>query len=166
MKTLSLVTLGALLMAPQVYSADEAVPPYQLKNRSSFNVKSNRSPFWPVGWKPTLKKVAEDPVEKWKIAPEYFTVTSVLLSNPPLATINGRSYGEGEMLPVVYAGEHIKVVVKAIRDGGVWLDQSGYQIFVPIRRQEIAPKAANEGGTQATVPEIVIPGGPKDKKHR
>jgi hypothetical protein len=61
------------------------------------------------------------------------------VTNPPLANINGRSYGEGEFLPVEVGGQPIRVVVKDIRDGGVTLEHEGNQVYIAIKRQEIGP---------------------------
>jgi hypothetical protein len=132
-----------------------SIPPYELKNRSTFTAKAGtRVPFWPIGWNGQHQPIVTPgkPMAKaFQIQPSHFTVTSILLSHPPLATINGRAFGEGEFLPVEAGGQPVKVIVTAIRDGGVWLDQSGHQIFVPMRRQELAPRSAPEvqQGTQA-----------------
>lgn len=149
MKFPLVLSFCATLGIPAAIAQSESEPkpqPYEVKNKSSFTVKEGaRVPFWPIGWskeKVVAKSTAPVvPVAKvFLIEPQHFTVTSVLLSHPPLATINGRSFGEGEYLPVQAGGQPLKVVVKAIRDGGVWLDQSGHQIFVPMKRQEIPNK--------------------------
>lgn len=126
-------------------AATSQVPPYVLKNKSAFGVDATaRTPFWPIGWKkgeavqPSAPTVAAK--KAFQIQPSHFTVTTVLLSHPPLATINGKAFGEGEILPVIVGNEPVRVVVKAIRDGGVWLDQSGHQIFVPMKREQYIPK--------------------------
>jgi hypothetical protein len=61
---------------------------------------------------------------------------------------------EGEFLPVQVGGQPVRVVVKAIRDGGVWLDQSGHQIYVPMRRQQLNPHAPADSPEAA--PEFTI----------
>lgn len=172
MKIPSFLTLCALAGAPVAFAQNEPKPepkpePYELKNKSSFTVKADtRVPFWPVGW--SKEKVAKAPAatpvpvaKKILIEPEHFTVTSVLLSHPPLATINGRSFGEGEFLPVQAGGQPLRVVVKAIRDGGVWLDQSGHQIFVPMKRESV-PRPASDPKAQPEEFKINI--GEKEKK--
>jgi hypothetical protein len=128
----------------QTSTAAQPPRPYELKNRSTFAIDPDaRTPFWPIGWKKTNKpfapavRVAPTVAREFQIQPQHFIVSSVLLGNPPLATINGRAFGEGETLPVVVGGQPVRVVVKGVRDGGVWLDQSGHQIFVPLRRQEL-----------------------------
>ena len=129
-------------------AADVKTAGFKLKNRSAFTqTEDSRAPFWPIGWNKDQKPVAiaSAPVSKaFLIQPNHFRLTSILLSNPPLATINGRAFGEGEFLPVEVGGQPVKVVVSAIRDGGVWLDQSGHQIFVPILRQFLKTPSPEE----------------------
>ncbi len=144
--------LAAAVMASVLCGAliaeSEAPKPYELKSRSMFHADMDaRIPFWPIGWKRPSQKsdgTVETPVvkPKFQLEPAHFSVTSVLLGHPALAMINGRSFGEGEALPVIYGSERLKVVVRAIRDGGVTLDHDGRLIFVPLKRTEIAPKAA------------------------
>lgn len=130
---------------------------YELKNRSNFRIDSEaRAPFWPIGWKKPKAGVAASIAEsvavdapRIQLQPGHFSVTSILMGNPPLATINGRAFEEGELLPVVYGTERLRVVVRAIRDGAVWLEHEGHQIMVPIHRQELGPKRA-EQKAQAT----------------
>jgi hypothetical protein len=142
--TIAFMATGSLGFADDAPS----VAPYELKNRSAFTAKTGtRVPFWPIGWTGEHQPIIAPgkPMAKaFQIQPSHFTVTSILLSHPPLATINGRAFGEGEFLPVEVGGQPVKVIVTGIRDGGVWLDQSGHQIFVPMRRQELAPRATSE----------------------
>lgn len=169
MKLLLVLTLSAALGMPAAFAQSETKSaPYEVKNKSSFNVKEgSRIPFWPIGWtkeKQVVKSTAPVvPVEKvFLIEPQHFTVTSVLLAHPPLATINKRSFGEGEFLPVQGPnGQPLKVVVKAIRDGGVWLDQSGHQIFVPLKREEFQ---ANKPTDPKQAEEFTIKIGEKPRK--
>lgn len=122
--------------------------PYKLKHRSSFKLSLEaRAPFWPIGW---IKSKSTDPYQprvtssgvlaakkKFEIQPQHFSVTSVLVGKPALATINGRSFAEGEVLPVIAGNERLRVVLKAVRDGGVYLEHGTTQIYVPIRRFEV-----------------------------
>ena len=122
--------------------------PYELKNRSSFSLNHEaRAPFWPIGWVKSKSGATNQPrvtsggvlvaKKKFDIQPQHFSVTSVLLGHPALATINGRSFAEGEVLPVIAGNERLHVVLKAVRDGGVWLENGATQIYVPIRRYEV-----------------------------
>jgi hypothetical protein len=124
---------------------------YTLKHRSAFRIdRDSRVPFWPIGYKkPTAVaggngEAAEIEAKKPQIQPGQFRVTSILMGNPALATINGRSFEEGELLPVVNGGERLRVSVRAIRDGGIWLDHDGQVIFVPLARTELGPKKADK----------------------
>ena len=147
------------LLATPAFAVDTAPPtppappaakvePYELKNRSTFTVeRETRAPFWPIGWEKPKNADAAQPrvtptgvvvaVQKFEIQPQHFNVTSVLIGRPSLATINGRSFAEGELLPVIAGKDRLRVVVKAIRDGGVWLEHDAHQIYVPLRRKEI-----------------------------
>ena len=145
-----IIAFAAIVTASVAVGAETGkVASYELKNRSTFGIKpGTRPPFWPIGWSKDQKPVvvAGAPVQAkvFLIQPSHFRITSILLSNPPLATINGRAFGEGEFLPVEAGGQPVRVVVKAIRDGGVWLDQSGHQIFVPMQREKLVPRGPAE----------------------
>ena len=128
-------------------NADAKVPPYQLKSHSDFNLAPDtRTPFWPIGWvKSSASPSAPNmpaPVD-FQLEARYFSVTSVLLGSPALATINGRAFGEGEVLPVMRGSERLKVILRAIRDGGVTLDYNKQRLFVPLR-QDLAPRPSDE----------------------
>jgi hypothetical protein len=140
--------------APLLFTAQaesDQTKGYELKNRSTFKVDSDvRIPFWPIGFeRPKIKadgSIATPVLAPPKILlePGHFSVTSILSGNPALATINGHSFEEGELLPVTYGTERLRVVVRAIRDGGVTLDYEGHQIFVPMKRQELNSKRTQE----------------------
>jgi hypothetical protein len=143
--------------------------PYKLKNRSSFTLsREARAPFWPIGWN---KSKSTDPYQprvtstgvltakkKFEIQPQHFSVTSVLVGKPALATINGRSFAEGEVLPVIAGTERLRVVLKAVRDGGVWLEHATTQIYVPIRRFEVDATRSVEQPPQSAEFSIQIGG--------
>ncbi len=153
MKPTIFLTLAVLLSCTASRGEDTAKPePYELKHRSSFAVdKEARAPFWPIGWQrrkdggaePVVhvsKAVVSEPA--FRISGDSFNVTSVLLGNPSLATINGRSFEEGEYLPVIAEGKRLKVQVRAIREQGVWIQhESDQPVLVPMRRTELRPKA-------------------------
>jgi hypothetical protein len=140
-------TAAACVLACTARAQESATPDgYDLKNRSSFQADPDaRIPFWPIGWKrPATKSVstadAPRPSTKFQIEPSNFSVTSVLVGHPALATINGRSFEEGEVLPVVLGSERLRVVLRAIRDGGVTLEYEGQQIVVPMKRPELGAR--------------------------
>lgn len=147
----SLILAGTLLaMAGPALAEAGKAPAYELKQRSSFHTEDDaRIPFWPIGFqRPKFKgdgsSAAVVKVSKIKLEPENFSVTSILLGNPALATINGRSFEEGEMLPVIYDTERLRVVVRAIRDGGVTLEYEDQQIVVPMKRPVLGQKQSDK----------------------
>jgi hypothetical protein len=129
------------------------VDPYKLENRSSFTLPIiTRTPMWPIGWvRPAGElpqvsvHVASTGSSGFQIQPHHLIVTSILtLSGEPLATINGRAFGEGEVLPIYVGEKPVKVTVKAIRDGVVIVEQNGRQIVVPIQRKGVLEKAPSD----------------------
>lgn len=164
---LSVAACALTLPAANCIAADSAIGLYELKHRSAFHVDGDaRIPFWPIGFQrpkpgsPVQSAFQEAP--KATLLPEHFNLTSVLLGNPALAMINGRSFGEGEMLPVTYGTTRMRVMVKSIRDGGVWLDHEGQQIFVPLKRPEIGQRPAQQRAEPVEFA-IKIPGAGPEK---
>jgi hypothetical protein len=146
-----LLTIAAAAVLSLTARAAETAAGYELKNRSSFKVDADaRIPFWPIGFeRPKIKSdgtVAKSTVvaSRIQLEPGHFSVTSILSGNPSLATINGHSFEEGEILPVVAGTERLRVVVRAIRDGGVTLEYEGQQIFVPMKRPELGAKHSQQ----------------------
>lgn len=167
--TQSLIIAGALLATSAAgWAESEKTAGYELKNRSAFHSGDDvRIPFWPIGFqRPKITSAggsASSAVAASKIhlEPEQFSVTSILLGNPALATINGRSFEEGEVLPVMYGTERLRVVVRAIRDGGVNLEYEGQHVLVALKRPELGQKHSEKKGEAA---EFLIKIGPaKDK---
>ncbi len=153
------LTVAAFAITAAAQAEPEKVKPYELKNRSSFGATEDaRIPFWPIGFQRPGKgggavatQVLAPP--KIELEPRHFNVTSILLGNPALATINGRSFGEGEVLPVISGTERLHVVVRRIGDGIVTLGYEGREIQVPMRRAELGVKQAQ---TQSKQPEFII----------
>ncbi len=167
--TSSLIVAGAFLAISAAGRADsEKAAGYELKNRSAFRASDDaRIPFWPIGFqRPKIKSDGTAAARvvvasKIHLEPEYFSVTSILLGNPALATINGRSFEEGEILPVIFGTERLRVVVRAIRDGGVNLEYDGQQVVVPLKRPELGAKRAQQ---KAEPSEFLIKVGPLKEK--
>lgn len=162
MKTAPLIlTIAAFAVSALAQAEPEKSKGYELKNRSAFHVQEDaRIPFWPIGFQRPAKGFVAGPVTKVatiRIDPSQFNLTSVLLGNPALATINGRAFGEGEVLPVIYGNERLRVVLRSIRDGGVTLDYDGQQIFVAMKRNDLAPRQTQP---QAQPSEFTIRIGP------
>ena len=88
-----------------------------------------RSPFWKLGFtdpgiqKTTTKAVgAATPAPEALLKAEFFVLTSVSTGAMPVAVINGRIYGEGELIPVNPGGaKPVSAQVFAIKDGQVVL---------------------------------------------
>jgi hypothetical protein len=119
---------------------------YELKNRSAFTAQdSTRPPFWPIGW---VKRGASMPVmapaaPRVTLDEKAFVVSSILLGNPSLAVVNGRSYREGEFLRLP-RGADARIQVLRILDGGVQF-KTGDQLFVTkLHRPEIEGKKPEE----------------------
>lgn len=158
---------GILILPARAQETTQEAPAsrYQLKNRSSFVMRdADRAPFWPIGHVRRDRNVTSAPVaptSTTQLTPEMFSVTSILLSNPALAVINGRAYGEGEYLrPSKGAATaksakgaaldpRIRVRVTRIMDGQVALQSlDGQSIVVPLHRDEVSA-AASTGEPEA-----------------
>ncbi|HST31445.1 MAG TPA: hypothetical protein VLK27_11480 [Chthoniobacterales bacterium] len=120
--------------------ADEPVP-ITLKNKSSFQFDAgSRSPFWPIGWKPTAR-IATGGTDQGAVPPGAFLVTSITLDGAThFAIINGKTMGEGQPFGLQIGTQIYQVTVKRIEDGRVILDSHGAEIVVPLRRKEAAEK--------------------------
>jgi hypothetical protein len=130
--------------------SDEPVPPYELKNRSTFAnaVNISRAPFWPIGY---VKRAKSGPVvaaaveaPKVTIDASHFKVTSILLGSgttPSLAVINARAYSEGEFIrfPKTAGTTAPRIRVQRINDGSIILQNGDQPIVVPLQRPELNP---------------------------
>ena len=134
MKTFAYVLLS-MLVALSVFAEDNAAPPLQAKHKSSFELKGDRNPFWPIGWKPSGggkygESVASD------IPESAFVVTSITIEKgAPLAIINGNIMGEGQQFGLKMGTSVYQVTVKSIQDGRVILARHDQEIIVPLRRK-------------------------------
>ena len=136
----------AVLTGAPLLVADEAkpvpAPPFELKNKSTFAVPRNvRAPFIPIGWvKPEGPKSVN---QKVTLDESAFRVTSILLGNPSLAVINGRSYEEGQYLRLP-RGSTLRIRVFRIGDGQVWLQYEDKSFAVPLKRPELGERRPEE----------------------
>jgi hypothetical protein len=130
------------------------VPPYVLKNHSTFNTAAVRAPFWPIGW---VKPVAGAPVQAQEVAvapkvlldQSSFVVTSIMIGSgttPSLAVINHRAYSEGEYLrmPKSAGTTPLRIRVQRISDGAVTLQNGTQALLVPLHRQELSARKPDE----------------------
>lgn len=117
---------GFAVLAPA-----QTVEELKIKERSSFRAPVTlRNPFWPLGWQkpsptapgaPTVARSAATPVPVI-FKPDLFTVTSISTGAVPVAVINGRIYGEGELISFNSGGpKPVSAQVYAIKDGMVTL---------------------------------------------
>ncbi|HEX4638050.1 MAG TPA: hypothetical protein VH170_01030 [Chthoniobacterales bacterium] len=107
-----------------------------LKNKSSFNIDpATRSPFWPIGWKPT-GKVATGGTDQGEVPPGAFLVSTITVDGATkFAIINGKSMSEGQQFGLQIGTQIYQVSVKRIEDGRVILGRRDEEIVVPLRRK-------------------------------
>ncbi len=132
----------------------EPVPPYELKNRSTFTnvTEATRAPFWPIGWVRHAKgsQVVQAPEEpKMTLEARNFKITSILVGSgttASLAIINGRTYSEGEFLrtPRNALSPVVKIRVLKISDGNITLQSGGQTLVVPLTRPELGARRPEE----------------------
>ncbi len=128
---------SCFLILSSIALADET-PPIELKHKSSFNVEATeRSPFWPIGWKPA-PKIAKTGVEHAgpDVPASSFIVSSITLDpKAHYAIINGRTMVEGQQFGLQLGSQVYQITVKAIEDGRVVLLRRDQEIVVPLRRK-------------------------------
>jgi hypothetical protein len=107
-----------------------------VKTKSSFQFGAGaRSPFWPIGWKPTAK-VASGGTDQGEVPPGAFLVSSITVDGATrFAIINGKSMGEGQQFGLQLGTQVYQVTVKRIEDGQVVLSRHDEEIVVPLRRK-------------------------------
>ena len=116
----------------------EALPKLEVKNKSVFNMTAgSRSPFWPIGYKPTAKISQSQGDESGpEIAPSTFFVSSITLGvGKHFAIINGKIMEEGQQFGLQMGNQTYQITVKAIEDGRVVLSRRDSEIIVPLRRK-------------------------------
>ncbi len=106
----------------------------KITNRSSFSLDgpTKRSPFLPIGYVRFVKEAPREAIPD--VRAEMFTVSAILLGDPPLAIINGKDRGVGDRIPVNASGTEF-VIVRRISDGQVTLDHRGRPIVVNAGRK-------------------------------
>lgn len=127
--------LALAVLAPAVLRAQAPAPaaPREVKitNRSTFEPDgpTKRAPFTPIGYVRATKEAPREVI--MDVRAEMFTVSAILLGDPPLAIINGKDRGVGDRIPV---GSDF-VTVRRISDGQVTLDHRGRQFVVIAGRR-------------------------------
>ena len=127
-----------LLMAAADIRAAEPPAKLEVKSKSSFKMDNgSRSPFWPIGWKPTAKISHSDADHPGTdMSPTAFAVTSITLgAGGHFAIINGKIMQEGQQFGLQIGSQTYQITVKAIEDGQVVLSRRDTEIVVPLRRK-------------------------------
>ena len=108
-----------------------------VKNKSSFQLDAGtRSPFWPIGWKPTARVAGAGGTDQGEVPPGAFLVTSITLDGTThFAIINGKAMSEGQQFGLQIGTQVYQVTVKRIEDGRVILGRRDEEIVVPLRRK-------------------------------
>ncbi len=152
------VSIGCVSLVQAEEAARESkAPAYVLKNKSAFAAATGevRAPFWPIGWvkRQPMQAASAIPVRvveapKVILDARNFKVTSILLGNPSLAIINGRTYSEGEFLRTARAAAPAplgtppapRTRVFRINDGHIVLQLQEQLINVPLQRPELVQR--------------------------
>jgi len=128
--------LGGCLIIISALNVPLALAAYDLQRKSSFaQHEIIRNPFWPVGWR-TGGSLPEKTFTI-SIPPEAFTVSSILLSPPRLAIINGKTYEEGDFIPLTLDDRALSFRVLNILDGAVILGVSDKAVEVKLKRKRL-----------------------------
>jgi len=108
-----------------------------LKNKSAFTADATmRSPFWPIGFKPTGHVAGGNGTDQGEVPPGAFVVSSITLDERGrFAIINGKPMGEGMQFGLQVGTQVYQVSVKRIEDGRVILARHDEEIVVPLRRK-------------------------------
>lgn len=131
-----------LLLSGNGWLAAQTAEDLQITKRSSFEASSiDRSPFWPIGWSKQAASapaaVPVDTVDTSFLVPSRFVVTSISIGKIPLAVINGKTYGEGDLIAVTNGPNRVNVQVVAIKDGKVRLRYATKTIETSIQNQQL-----------------------------
>jgi hypothetical protein len=125
----------ALSKAGATAEAAPVTSTYTPKRKSVFTASAEQhNPFWPIGW----VKIEEGADSSAPVVPhaENFSVTTILLNEPPMAVINGKDMAEGEVAEMPIDGQNVAVQLMAVQDGRVILRWQNQNIVVPIHREE------------------------------
>jgi hypothetical protein len=135
MKKILCISMSILTLGP-LHAADK--PAVEIKNKSAFTVEdASRSPFWPIGWKPSAK-ISGGGAENagGDLPPTAFVVSTITLeANAHFAIINGKAMVEGQQFGLHLGTQTYQLTVKRIEDGRVILGRRDQEIVVPLRRK-------------------------------
>jgi hypothetical protein len=140
--TVGVINAFAAADTPESAGAPDASAPAQqkieLKTRSSFVLEETaRSPFWPIGWRPTpVRNTNSGEHGASEVQSGAFTVTSITVdSTGRYAIVNGKVMNEGQVFGLQIGNQTYQITVKAIQDGQVILQRRDQEIAVPLRRR-------------------------------
>jgi len=129
-----------ILLALAPYAHGQSAEALLIRERSSFrHDESLRNPFLPIGWVkpdpagPSRPVNARPDPASHLFRAERFQVTSISTGALPLAAINGKVYGEGDLVP--FSDTEVAQVVR-IRDGIVLLRYGQKELLLTIKRLE------------------------------
>src|ERR1051325_4578143 len=130
-KSIALITA---ILIPLVTVFSDQAPSIEVKNKSSFKLRGDRNPFWPIGWKPSGTASFGD--HGSSDIPSYaFVVSSITIEkNARFAIINGKIIQEGQQFGLQMGSSTYQVTLKTIEDGRVILVRRDQEISVPLRR--------------------------------
>jgi len=130
MRTSACILLS-ILIALSAFAGETA--PLQANHKSSFELKGDRNPFWPIGWKP-VGRYGEGPT--FEIPESAFVVTSITIEKAGrFAIINGKIMAEGQQFGLRMGTSTYQLTVKSIQDGRVILSLHDQEITVTLRRK-------------------------------
>jgi len=130
MRTIAYILLS-IFVALSAF-AEEAAS-LQAKRKSSFELKGDRNPFWPIGWKP-VGRYGDGPTSA--IPESAFVVTSITIEKTGrFAIINGKIMEEGQQFGLQMGTSTYQLTVKSIQDGRVILALRDQEITVALRRK-------------------------------
>ncbi|MEQ1860119.1 MAG: hypothetical protein ABMA13_09300 [Chthoniobacteraceae bacterium] len=134
-------TRGGDAVAPA--ETPKPVSTYQLNTKSRFAVaESARAPFVPIGWVKSAGQTVV--VQAANVDESAFRLTSILLGNPALAVINGRSYEEGQFLRLPRGSAQLRIRLYRITDGQVWLQYEDKLFAVQLKRPELGDRRSEQ----------------------
>jgi hypothetical protein len=129
-------------------AATPAPTPYVPKNKSEFtSTTDDHNPFWPIGWVKTEALATSEGAAPYVPHPTDFTVTTIMLNEPPMAVINGKDMAEGEIATLNANGQQVTVQLMAVQDGRVVLRWQNQDITVLIHRDEAMSAADTQAPT-------------------
>ncbi len=140
MKTISLLCFlgfATIVLAEETAPPAATPPPFELKNKSSFNAEvASRSPFWPIGYRPAIRKAGDAERSGPEIPSSAFTVTSIMLDpGAHFAIVNGKIMQEGQQFGLKFGNQVYQITLKAIQDGQIVLQRRDEEIIVPLTRK-------------------------------